>query len=49
MTELVETAGSLTRERPHRTITEDGDVYGEEPALLDILRDIVTGHEGGAR
>lgn len=42
MSELVETAGLLTREHTRRTTTEDGEVYGTEPALLDILRGLVT-------
>lgn len=52
MTQLSETAHELTHQHTRRTTTEDGDVYGVEPPLLDILRDCVassgSGRGGGA-
>lgn len=46
MTELSETAHELTHTHKRRTTTEDGDVWGDEPALLDILAGCVASDSG---
>lgn len=42
MTLLSETAHVLTHVHKRRTVTEDGDVWGDEPALLDLLAGCVA-------